>query len=231
MTGEAKLSEKKLEIPVLPLKAFLEFEVRDRNGKLITRRKQRAHSWVRNLYNLMVCQAAAVAGDLAVGLSLLDTGGAIRSDTTTQPASGEASSGTSNRRIYVGLGYGFYAGAGVDSFGLVVGTGSDPENFDDHALGAKIASGNLAGQLAYSVTDAPVVSTVGTTKRIQWIRYFNNNSGGAITVNEVGMYTKGCISSYAITYMLCRDLVSAGVEVPDTGQLKVTYTIQLPYPA
>ena len=231
MTGEAKLMGKKLEIPALPLKAFLEFEVRDRNGKLITRKKQRAHSWVRNLYNLMVCQAAAVAGDSAVGLSLVDTGGAIRSDNTTQPASGEASSGSGNRRIYVGLGYGLYAGAGVDTFGLVVGTGSDPESFDDYALGTKIASGNLAGQLAYSVTDDPVVSTVGTTKRIQWIRYFNNNSGGAITVNEVGMYTKGCISSYSINYMLCRDLVSGGVEVPDTGQLKVTYTIQLPYPA
>jgi len=231
MANETKLSEKKLEIPVLPLKAFLEFEVRDRYGKLITRRKQRAHSWVRNLYNLMVCQAAAVAGDSAVGLALLDTSGAIRSDPTTQPASGEASSGTSNRRIYVGLGYGLYAGAGIDTFGLVVGTGSDPESFDDYALGSKISSGNLAGQLAYSVTDAPVVSTIGTTKRIQWVRYFNNNSGDAITVNEVGMYTKGCISSYTITYILCRDLVSGGVEVPDTGQLKVTYTIQLPYPA
>jgi len=179
----------------------------------------------------MVCQAAAVAGDSAVGLSLVDTGGTTRSDTTTQPASGEASSGSGNRRIYVGLGYGLYAGAGVDTFGLVVGTGSDPENFDDHALGARIASGNLAGQLAYSVTDAPVVSTVGTTKRIELVRYFSNNSGGAITVNEVGMYTKGCISSYSISYMLCRDLVSGGVEVPDTGQLKVTYTIQLPYPS
>ena len=226
-----RLSEKKLEIPVLHLKAFLEFEVKDRDGKLITRRKQRAHSWVRNLYNLMVCQAGAVAGDSAVGLALLDTSGAVRSDPTTQPASGEASSGSNNRRIYVGLGYGLYAGAGVDSFGIVIGTGSDPESFEDYALGSRISSGNLAGQLAYSITDAPVISTVGTTKKTQWVRYFNNNSGGAITVNEVGMYTKGCISSYAITYMLCRDLVSGGVEVPDTGQLKVTYTIQLSYPA
>ena len=231
MTDKMKLSEKQLEIPVLPLKAFLEFEVRDRHGKLITRKKQEAHSWVRNLYNLLVCQAGAVAGDSALGLALLDTSGSTRTDPTTQPASGEASSGTSNRRIYVGLGYGLYAGAGIDSFGLVVGTGSDPESFEDYSLGSKISSGNLAGQLSYSTTDAPIISTVGTTKRIQWIRYFNNNSGGAITVNEVGMYTKGCIAAYAITYMLCRDLVSGGVEVPDTGQLKVTYTIQLPYPA
>ena len=219
----------RLHIPIP--EAFWELEVQDGNGRVIQRLKQRSHSWVRNAYNLIVCQAAAVAGDSAVGLAIVDTGGVTRSDATTQPASGWSSSGSGNMRIYVNSTYGFYAQAGVDNMGIVVGSSSAAENFDGHALGSKISSGNGAGQLAYSAMDAPSVSTIGTTKQVVWTRYFNNNSGEAITVNEVGIYTKGTCDGYTVYYMMCRDLVSGGVTVPDTGQLKVTYTVQLTYPA
>lgn len=219
----------KLHLP-LP-EAFWRLEVRDRNARLMRSYQQRSHSWVRNAYNLIVCQAAAVAGDSAVGLAIVDTGGVTRSDATTQPASGWSSSGSGNMRIYVNSTYGFYAQAGVDNMGIVVGSSSAAENFDGHALGSKISSGNGAGQLAYSAMDAPSVSTIGTTKQVVWARYFNNNSGGAITVNEVGIYTKGTCDGYTVYYMMCRDLLSGGVTVSDTGQLKVTYTVQLTYPA
>lgn len=226
---EMRKLAKKLHI-LLP-EAFWEFEVRDRQGRIVARHRQRSHSWVRNAYNLMVCQAAAVAGDAAVGLALVDVNGSTRSDVTTQPASGSSSGGASNSSIYVNLGSGIYAAAGIDAFGIVVGTGGNPESLESYALGAKIASGNLAGQLSYSLTDPPAVSTVGTTKTVAWVRYFNNNSGGDITVNEVGVYTKGTYDNSSATFMLCRDLLAGGVNVPNTGQLKVTYTLQLTYPA
>jgi hypothetical protein len=142
-----------------------------------------------------------------------------------------SSGGASNSSIYVNSGSGIYAGAGIDTFGIVVGTGNNPESLESYALGTKIASGNLAGQLSYSVTDPPAVSTVGTTKTVAWVRYFNNNSGGVITVNEVGVYTKGTYDNSTATFMMCRDLLAGGVNVPNTGQLKVTYTLQLAYPA
>ncbi|AGG07376.1 hypothetical protein C1O63_1563 [Dehalococcoides mccartyi] len=220
---------KKLHI-LLP-EAFWEFEVRDKNGLTLARHRQRSHSWVRNAYNLMVCQAAAVPGDLAVGLAVVDINGTARSDATTQPASGLSSGGASNSSIYVNLGNGIYAGAGVDLFGIVVGTGNNPESLESYALATKIVSGNLAGQLSYSATDPPTISTIGTTKTVAWVRYFNNNSGGDITVNEAGVYTKGTYDNSSATFMLCRDLLAGGVVVPNTGQLKVTYTLQLTYPA
>jgi hypothetical protein len=220
---------KKLHI-LLP-EAFWEFEIRSKNSQLISRHRQRSHSWVRNAYNLIVCQAAAVPGDSAVGLAVVDVNGTTRSDTTTQPASGLSSGGASNSSIYVNLGNGIYAGAGVDTFGIVVGTGNNPESLESYALGTKIVSGNLAGQLSYSATDPPAISTIGTTKTVAWVRYFNNNSGGSITVNEVGVYTKGTYDNSSATFMLCRDLLAGGVIVPNTGQLKVTYTLQLTYPA
>ena len=226
---ELKRLAKRLHVPVA--EAFWEFEISNKRGEAVHRHKRRSRSWVRNAYNLMVCQSAAVASDSGVGLAIVDTGGVTRSDGSTQPASGWSSSGSGNMRIYVSSSYGLYAQAGVDNMGIVVGTGSGAENFDDYALGSRISSGNGAGQLAYSAMDAPAVSTIGTTKQVVWTRYFNNNSGAPVTVNEAGIYTKGTVEGSTINYMLCRDPLPGGVTVPDTGQLKVTYTVQITYPA
>lgn len=220
---------RELHIPIA--EAFWALEVLDENGRVVRGHRQHSHSWVRNAYNLLVCQAAAVAGDNAVGLALVDTGGGTRSDASTQPATGYSSNGASNMSIYVFQGYGFYAGAGVDTFGIVVGTGSGAENFNSNALGAKIANGVGAGQLSYAAMNAPAISTVGTTKKVDWVRFLNNNSGNSITVNEVGIYCNGTYDNSSLYFMMCRDLVAGGVAVPNAGQLRVTYTIQLAYPA
>ena len=93
------------------------------------------------------------------------------------------------------------------------------------------SNGNGAGQLAYSAINAPDISTIGTQKQVAWLRYFNNNGGSPITVYEVGIYTRGTVGNATVYFMLCRDLLSGGVVVADTGQLMVTYTLQLTYPA
>jgi len=225
---ELRKLAKRLHIPVA--EAFWEFEVRNKENEAIHRRRQRSHSWVRNAYNLMVCQIGAVANNSSVGLAIVDTGGSTKSESGTQPASGWSSNGAGNMRIYIGPSYGFYAQAGVDNMGIVVGIGSGAEDFNDHALGSKISSGNGVGQLAYSAIDAPAISTIGTQKQVVWLRYFNNNSGSPITVYEVGIYTKGTAGGSTVYYMVCRDLLTGGVVVADAGQLKVSYTLQLTYP-
>jgi hypothetical protein len=132
--------------------------------------------------------------------------------------------------IYVGSGYGLRAGAGVDTFGIVVGSGSGAEDFNSYALGAKITNGVGAGQLSYAAMNAPSITNIGTTKKVEWVRFLNNNSGAAITVNEAGIYTYGTHNNSSIYFMLCRDLIAGGVSVPNAGQLRVTYTVQLTYP-
>lgn len=215
-----KTTDIKLSTPLL--KAFIEMEVRDKRGNIILSREQEAHSWVRNFYNWLFTQAASVAGLNANGLNI------------TIPTGANLEHGYCWRLEEVGVGFGNNAGPGIDTMGILVGTGTTSESFNSYSLSTKIANGETSGKLSYSQASVQV-STIGTTKRCQWIRYFNNNSGAAITVNEVGIYTKLFYNDYSHLYqqevMVCRDLISPGVSIPNTGQLKVTYTIELVYPA
>ena len=53
-----------------------------------------------------------------------------------------------------------------------------------------------------------------------------------MSVNEVALSLRGYKpgSTVPYNYMTARDKLITTVVVPDTGQLKVTYTVQLTYP-
>jgi len=64
------------------------------------------------------------------------------------------------------------------------------------------------------------------------VRYFNNNSGGDVAVNEVALVVNQPQGGPVYgKWVQARDKLASTVTVPNTGQLKVTYTVQLTYPA
>ena len=217
-----------LHIPIS--ETFWELEVRDKSGKVIQWLKQRSHSWVRNAYNHMFSQLAgknASSGSFGPGaLSIKDTAGSIRY------ASGPIGQSNSNLDSTT---YGYRGPAGEDSWGIQVGSGTNPESFEDYMLQSRIANGVNAEQLSYIEQDPHSVSYDPATRVLSnaMVRYFNNNSGGDIEVNEVGLVMNQPQGG-SIVYgkrLQARDKLAATVTVPDTGQLKVTYTVQLTYPA
>jgi hypothetical protein len=92
-------------------------------------------------------------------------------------------------------------------------------------LGALIAHGTGAGQLTYQASGfnskayALKVWTA-TSKRI-----FNNNSGGDITVKEIGLYS----AYYYVYYLTERSVLSPAVTVPNGAQLTATYEISMDF--
>jgi len=221
-----------LHIPIP--EAFWELEVFDQEGKLIRRHKQRSHSWVRNAYNLLFCQLAGKApsdSDYGPGkLNAKETSGTVRYGTGTLSITGRYLNSPD------GTEYGYRAPAAVDARGSMVGSGTADESFEDYALQTKIANGTGAGQLSYIQSEANSMTYDAANKILKntLIRYFNNNSGGDVSVNEVGLvwYSyRPDSSNYNAFYLASRDKLAATVTVPNTGQLKVTYTIQLTYPA
>jgi len=215
-----------LHIPIP--EAFWELEVRDKDGRVIQSLRQRSHSWVRNAYNHMFSQLAGKNGsDTTFGagkISIKDTGGTVRY--------GTAPIGHSSTDID-GSSYGYRGAAGDDTWGIQVGSGTNAESFEDYQLQAKIANGVGAGQLSYIQQDPHVITYNADTKVLSntLVRYFNNNSGGSVNVNEVALVLNQPLSGVTGKWVQSRDKLAATVTVPNTGQLKVTYTVQLTYPA
>ena len=224
-----------LGVPVF--EAFLTLETFDKNGKRTSYHKQRSHSWTRNAYNLMFSQLASKDGDDATTfaggyLNIKNTAGIVRSDSNPISISSGFSTSSPNLHPVDVAGYGYLAAAGIDTFGILVGTGTNAESFEDYALQTKIATGSAATELAYGLHEAHAETYTSGTKTydVDIVRYFNNNSGGSITVNEIGLVTNGYApGSDNDKFLVARDKLGTGVEVADTGQLKVTYTISLVY--
>ncbi|MBA7528295.1 hypothetical protein ES705_20478 [subsurface metagenome] len=214
-----------LHIPIP--EAFWTFEVFDRNGKLIQRHRQRSHSWVRNAYNHLVTQLMAInAGDSPFGagkINIKNTAGALIDYdfyiTCTHLGDPED------------VGKAYRGAAGVDTSGIQVGSGTNAESLEDYKLQTQIANGAGAGQLSHTEGDPPVKGYSAPVYSVQHVRYFNNNSGGAVDVNEVGIVCSGAVGATFQKWLQAHDKLPATVSVPDTGQLKVTYTLQLTYPA
>jgi len=217
-----------LHIPIS--ETFWELEVKDRDGEVIQSLRQRSHSWVRNAYNHMFCQLAVKNGNnssFGPGyLNVKDTSGTVRYATGPIGNSSADIDGTS---------YGCRGPAGDDNWGIQVGSGTNPESFEDYMLQTRIANGVGAGHLSYIEQDPHRITYDPGTRVLAnaMVRYFNNNSGGDIDVNEVGLVMnqpQGGSTVYG-KRLQARDKLASTVTVPNTGQLKVTYTIQLTYPA
>ena len=228
----ARLGQK-LGIPVP--EAFLEMEVKMPDGRTAHHHKQRSHSWTRNGHNLFFCGIAGINAT-----SALFQAGVLSFKNTVNANYG----GTVSLSNTVG-GYnwlrtlgqdapcGYFAGAGVLTCGIVVGSGVSDENFENYVMQAPILHGTGAGQLSYAASEIPVLSWDAGTKTlsVSHVRYLNNNSAGDITINEVGLYGYiGYGQSMAHTTMVSRDKLGSAVVVGSTGQLKVTYTISIVYP-
>jgi len=220
---EYKRLGQRLGIPVI--EAWLELEVTDKNGKVVHRHRQRSHSWTRNLYNVLFCQTAQGSSG-----TLYEAGSTACKETGTA-----LKTGIIVGKIPQAAFYGYYANVGVATIGIVVGSGVAAESFEDYALQTPITHGTGSGQLTFVASEPQSISYASLTLTNTLVRYMNNNSGASIDVNEVALYSySGYFTSAGgqIGYFLCmaRDKLASTVAVPDTGQLKVTYTISLVYP-
>lgn len=122
----------------------------------------------------------------------------------------------SSDNLYIG------AAINVDTFGIVVGSGTDSVTINDYKLQSKILQGVGAGLLQYSAMEFPSRYSVDSTKAFtSFRRLFTNLSGSSITINELGVYTR----SYANkTYCIERTLYNS--VLADEEALSVTYLLE-----
>jgi len=172
-----------------------------------------AHSWVRNFYNHYTFLAGAFLKDATTfsdgKMNLKDTSGSVFTET---------SSTSHCFRIDT-------AGAGTESWGIVVGTGSTAVTIDDYILQTRTAHGTTSGKISYAAATATTASWVGGIVTETLVRYFNNNSGDTLEITESGIYGYFWNTVAVWKYvMICRD-VFAAASIPDAAQLKMVYEV------
>lgn len=115
------------------------------------------------------------------------------------------------------------AALGDATKGIAVGSGTGAPAPGDYVLGTLIANGSGANQLNYQAQTSiqgAVISGANTSFILE--RLFTNNSGGSITVNEIGMFVNN-----AGQWLIYRDLVSPGDTIPNGSSYKVNITFQI----
>jgi hypothetical protein len=202
--------------PKLP-KAVIEYEVRDKNGKLIEKGKFPAKSWVGNIVGLLSA-LISLWGGASSGWYAINT----RSDITDTGGTARSIALGSN----TGATLGGCAPAGDTSAGIVLGSSDTPVSLGQYSLGALITHGTGSGQLTYGATNVETL-TKNTTWLFRIVRTFTNNSGASVTVREIGLYVRfGMLSSPGYySCMLARDVPTSPISVPNGSTLTVRYII------
>lgn len=204
----------KLGIPV-PM-GFIKVEATNPDGSPGDRYEGRMRTWNRNFWNLLFGSTVSpLNGSAVFGAGYL----AIKRTSATVDAYNFSSN------PYFGK---IVGPINNDTYGILVGTGTTAESFDSYALAAIVSQGATSGKLVYGEMTATVPSYDAGTK--VWTqtqtRIFNNNSGGAIVIAETGL---ACQQSQY--YLIERSLLGVTVSVANSGQLTVTYTMTMTFPA
>jgi hypothetical protein len=113
-----------------------------------------------------------------------------------------------------------YGQPGDDDRGIVLGTDNTAVTASDYQLGTQIAHGSGAGQLEYGGMGGVPPYEKGSNWEMQMYRPFVNASGGGITVEEIGIYTR----HYEGDFMICHDLKNFTIN--DGESAAVEYLLQ-----
>jgi len=143
---------------------------------------------------------------------------------------------TNTARIYYATGafqtFLINAGVGGTDRGIVIGSGSTPATNTDYKLETMIAHGSGAGQMTYGAQVVNAAGVVGANVDLVIQRTYTNNSGGDVTINEVGLYNRRAVAyapdppGGACTHCSIRDVLVSAVIVPNMCSVTVYYTLR-----
>jgi len=217
-----------------PVRGFIEIEIRDKSGIVIRKGKHKMHSFVNNLLRILEGWARAVGGAAVTDIGLKCSTTVVNVAGSSVTAYIEWYAGSSN--YGGGNSMGLLAGDNVDSYGIVVGSGTSPVTLDNYALASKISHGTSAGQLDYDAMAAEELgldtSVSPPVYRCRFLRGFKNLSGGDIVINEVALIARCYWKDYGavrndVTFMIARDVLPSTYTVPAGGSATVAVVVEV----
>jgi hypothetical protein len=203
--------------------AYLTVIVRDSEGRVIRIHKQRSHSPTANFIGLLL--PISYFGNTNSSYTLTNTGGTNYSFTVGCTSN---NIGNCSGISYPNTDYNFPSYVVM----IQVGSGQQPNPYTAHSLAAPIANGSGAGQLIYGTITTPSnLIASGSSAYFYVSQAFNNQSGGTVTITEVGIITQfqitcgGCGGSTNYGQLLVwYDVLSSPISVPNGVSVVIYYT-------
>jgi hypothetical protein len=181
-----------------------------------------SHSFTKVFLNLVYGMTYVAAGGTGPSVSLHDTSDTERALVKVTPG------GTPN-----------YAGETTvmplksaendDTYGIVIGTDNTTPTNDDYNLLAQVAHGSGSGEMLHGPHSVVAPYEDGQSIKYELSRTFNNQSGAAITLREIGMITRahyGGYNSNTFALLLVARDVFSDVEVGDEETVQITYVFE-----
>jgi len=202
------------------LDLFYEIEVRDKNGNLISKRKGRSKSLLRNfalmLRGLMAGNLGGVVSNSRWNSKVTVT--ATDGTTFQYPSMNSTPDGmTSDSAMEAS------ALERTDKYGVVVGTGSTPVTRDDYKLESQVPDGFADGQMVYGKTTVEDVDGDPPSSVFRIIRTFTNEGSTTITIYEIGLIVKAQDKHV----LIARDVLDTPQDVPAAATLTVRYIFKV----
>lgn len=205
------------DVPNLPMPgevgAILELTVKDKDGKIVKHRIIESKCFVRQFLELLYVEFQKLPKKGA--LVIKDTGGL-------------------GQRVWNSdENFDCDAAATDEDKGIIVGSGTTAPTIDDYKMETPIAHGSGATELEYSAVIWGTPTADATTSTFTITRDFTNAAaGGAITVNEIGLYVRAIGLDFEDAnkdyyFLIIRDVISGGISVDDGQTLTVNYREQV----
>jgi len=196
--------------------AYLTIIVRDSNGKVVKVHRQRSHSPTKNFLQLLIPFYYLSSNNISI--TIVNTS---NSSTTFTPATAAGISYPSNQKNYSSY-----------LVMIQVGSGSQSNPYNAYSLAAPIANGTGTGQLVYGTPSVSTsITASGSSAYFYVSQTFNNNSGGTVTITEVGIITNINIygpyggNNYSFGNILVwYDVLSSSISVSNGGSVTIYYT-------
>jgi len=197
--------------------ATLTIIVRDKDGKIIKRYKQKSHSPTANFIGLML--------PITYFITTGNTYTLISTSNTTLNYKSSTS----------GNGYGLYYPNNLSNVNtylanILVGSGSNSNPYSAYNLNEPISNGSGIGQLLYGSLQLPTsVAINGSQAYFILSQLYNNESGGTITISEVGIVVYLAFNSIGTlgNTLVWYDTLSSPISVGSGQSLVIYYTFSV----
>jgi len=211
--------------------------VKDRNGKIVRRRKLRLHSatyqFAQFMYEMFTAQVSPSIQYSPLTLNSMSVYNGTPSTQTTSPASGAV----------------FYLLPVSSSFGAngttsvvqnpIIGLGTGTKTFSPSiaqlAAPLSIYSAYSSSETTPNLTESSAPSPYPNNPNITYASFYfspaiyQNNTSSTVTVSELGWYADIAVSSpaTAVITLMTYDTISPSISIAPGGTLTITFTVEL----